>query len=244
MNGQRLGSAVRATRLRRKLRQRDVAERAGLSQSTISRIERGHVQSLTVAAIEAPAAVLDIRVDLVPRWRGGDLDRLLNARHSALHDAIASWFARRWQEWTLSPEVSYAVYGERGVIDLVAWHERTQSLLVVELKTAIVDVNVLVGKIDQKRRLAPEAVRPREWRPRRVGAWVVVAESRTNRRHRKAHSSFIRNALPDGRAAVRSWLAKPTSTGLSAISIETFASARVARSVARVRRVHSSRAGG
>jgi len=80
MSDQRLGSAVRLVRVRRGWRQVDLARRAGVGQPTISRIERGHFDSLSVAALRLVAAELDIRVDLIGRWRAGDLDRLLNAR--------------------------------------------------------------------------------------------------------------------------------------------------------------------
>lgn len=33
------------------------------------------------------------------------------------------------------PEVSFSIYGQRGVIDILAWHAATRSLLVIELKT-------------------------------------------------------------------------------------------------------------
>ena len=39
-----------------------------------------------------------------------------------------------------------------GVIDVLAWHEPTRSLLVIELKPAIADVNALLGTFDRKQR--------------------------------------------------------------------------------------------
>jgi len=41
------------------------------------------------------------------------------------------------------------VYGERGVIDILCFHSPTGSLLVIELKTEIVDVQDLVGGVDR-----------------------------------------------------------------------------------------------
>jgi hypothetical protein len=94
-----------------------------------------------------------MRVDLVGRWRAGDLDRLLNAGHSALHESVARYFAGDHPAWTLAPEVSFSIYGERGVVDIVAWHPGRRALLIIELKTDIADVNELVGTVDRKRRL-------------------------------------------------------------------------------------------
>ena len=56
--------------------------------------------------------------------------------------------------WLFAPEVSFSVYGERGVIDLLAFHPASGCLLVIELKTAIIDVNDLVGTMDRRCRLA------------------------------------------------------------------------------------------
>ena len=85
-----------------------------------------------------------MRVELVARWRGGDLDRMVNARHAALHEAVALLFARH-SGWTTAPEVSFSIYGERGAIDVLAWHAARRALLVVELKSEIVDVQGMLG---------------------------------------------------------------------------------------------------
>ena len=172
-------------------------------------IERGHMDTVSLRILRRVAAVLDIRVDLTPRWRAGDLDRLLNARHSELHELVARWFADQLPDWVLAPEVSFSIYGERGVIDILAWHEATRSLLVIELKTAIADVNELLGAADRKRRLAAHVARERGWDPLTVSQWLIVADSRTNRRRLDAHMTAIRNAFPAGTWAIRRWLRKP-----------------------------------
>jgi transcriptional regulator with XRE-family HTH domain len=241
VNALRLGAAVRAIRVRKRLRQRDLGELAGVSQSVVSRLERGHVETLTLRHVETICASLDIRVDVVPRWRGGDLDRLLNSAHAALHEGIARWFRPRGPDWQLAHEVSFAIYGERGAIDVLAWHAATRTLLVIELKTQLVDLNELVGTLDRKRRLAKRIGHERGWAATSVGTWVVVASTRTNRRHAAAHSTFLRNAFPHDGRAVRAWLAHPT-TPLAALSLEPFgavggfASARKRVAVPRRRR--------
>ena len=59
MEDRRIGTALRALRRRRGLRQLDVAEAAGVGQTTISRAERGHLKSLSNAALRRVAAALD-----------------------------------------------------------------------------------------------------------------------------------------------------------------------------------------
>jgi transcriptional regulator with XRE-family HTH domain len=195
-----LGTSIRAIRIRRGWRQVDLAGASGVSRGTISRIERGHLGGVSVQTLIAVSRALDAWLDLVLRWRGGELDRLVNAGHSAMHEQMARRF-RDLPGWTYLPEVSFSYYGERGVVDALAWHAPSRTLVVVELKTLLVDVQELIGNVDRKRRLAPAIVEARGWRPNRVVAWVVVAESRSNRRRLEAHRALLRAAFPtDGRS--------------------------------------------
>lgn len=223
MEDSRFGSAIRAVRHRRGWRQRDLASRAGVSDVTVSRIERGHLDTMSIRTVRAVGAALDVRLDLFARWRAGDLDRLLNARHSALHDSVAQWFRAALPDWEITPEVSFSIYGERGVIDIVAWHPGRRALLIIELKTDIADVNELVGTFDRKRRLAWQVAEQRGWDPATVSGWVIVASGRTNRSRIAAHGVMLRAAFPmDGRS-IRSWLADPVGA-ISALS--TWSSSR------------------
>ena len=79
-----------------------------------------------------------------------------------MHESVAG-FLLGLTGWTFASEVSFSIWGERGVIDILAWHEPSRSLLVIELKTALVDVNELVGNMDRKRRLAAVVARERGW---------------------------------------------------------------------------------
>ncbi len=209
MDDQRIGAVIRSLRRRKGWRQVDLAERAGISQPWVSAIERGHVASATVATLRRVAAALDARIDLVARWRGGDLDRLLNRRHSLLHEDVARTFARRWPSWTLAPEVSFSIYGERGIIDLLAWHPAARALLVIELKTELVDVNEVIGTLDRKRRLAAKIAAERGWRPAAVSQWLVLADDRTTRRRVEAHRTMLRAAYPADGRGMRAWLRDP-----------------------------------
>lgn len=208
MDDLRFGSALRAVRQRRRWRQRDVADRAGVSQSTVSRAERGHLATLSLGAIRAVAAVLDVRADLVARWRAGDLDRLLNARHSLFHQTVASRLGR-CPGWTLAPEVSFSVFGERGVVDLVGWNAEHRALLLIELKTDIADVNELIGTFDRKLRLGASIARDRGWQPDTVSGWVIVAPGRTSRARIAAHRQVLRAAFPSDGRTMGTWLRRP-----------------------------------
>ncbi len=200
MDQSQLGSLIRAVRVRKGLRQRDLAEIARVSAPTISRLERGRAGGMTLETIERVAAAVEVRVDLLGRWRGGDAVRLLNRRHSLLADSFAAFLGRH-DGWFVEPEVSFSIYGERGFIDQLGWHAATGHLLVVELKTEFADINEMLGTLDRKARLARKIAADRGWRPARVSVWLIVADSRTNRRHAAEHASLLRSRFPlDGRS--------------------------------------------
>ena len=208
MDDSRVGAAFRAVRVRRRWRQSDVAARAGVSRAFVSLVERGHLDSVSLATLRDVARVLDIRLDLYARWRGGSLDRLLSARHSQLAESVVAAFtARAWV--AIAPEVSFSIYGERGAIDILAFHEPSRSLLVIELKTEIVDVNELVGTLDRKHRLAPAIAGARGWSAESVSRWLIVSRDRTNLRRIEAHRTMLRAAFPDDGRAMGAWLRDP-----------------------------------
>jgi transcriptional regulator with XRE-family HTH domain len=213
----RFGATVRAARLKRAWRQVDLAKRARVSQTVVSRVERGQIPEMTLAVLRRVAAALEIRLELLPRGQGAELDRLLGARHSALHESVARALAHDFPDWVMASEVSFSVWGERGVIDLLLWHPERRALLIIEFKTELVDVGDLLSTMDRRRRLASEIVEPRGWRPRIVSTWVILAESRTNARRIAEHRTVLRIAFPAGLREVRRWLREPVGSiaGLS-----------------------------
>ena len=73
--------------------------------------------------------------------------------------------------------------------------------MVVELKTAIVDVDELIGTLDRKRRLAARIAVARDWAARSVSAWLIVGDSSANRRRVADLRTLLTAALPrDGRS--------------------------------------------
>jgi transcriptional regulator with XRE-family HTH domain len=208
VNDTQLGTLFRAVRIHLRLRQEDVARLAGVSQSSVSRIERGHMASLPLGVVRAVAAVLEIRLDTVPLWRGGNLERVMNARHSALHERLADRLAGE-TGWVSAAEVSYSIYGERGVIDRLGFHAARRMLAVFEIKADLADPAGLVAQVDRYRRLAPEVAAARGWEGGAVSCWAVVADTDTNRRRLAAHRELLRGAFPlDGRAFWE-WLRDP-----------------------------------
>jgi DNA-binding XRE family transcriptional regulator len=202
-----LGRVFRQVRIRRGWRQEDVADRAHVSRSGYSEIERGHLDACSLATLRRIATALEVRLVLEASWRGGDLGRLLSSRHSAMANAVAGRLVAAG--WLVRPEVSFNHFGERGVIDLVAFHPMTRTLLIVEIKTELVDIGALLATADRRARLADVIGRSIGWDPARVASWIVVAEGRTNRRVVSAHRELIRTAFPGDGRSIEGWIRDP-----------------------------------
>jgi len=208
MDDRRLGAALRALRTRHGWRQVDLAAKARVAHATVSRLERGGAGAIDVDRLRAVAKALGIGIDLVPRWDGGDLTRLLDASHAALQEAVALML-RSTPGWIFAPEVSFSIFGERGTIDILAWHEQSGALLVIELKSRLVDLQDLLGSVDRKVRLAEQVARDLGWHARSTSAWVILVESTTNRRRVEDHAAVLRSAFPLDGTAMRRWLRQP-----------------------------------
>jgi transcriptional regulator with XRE-family HTH domain len=204
----RLGALFRTVRLRRGWRQDDVAAATHVSRSQVSRVERGQLGELRVGDLRSIAEVLEIRLPFAPWWHGGEIDRVANERHGLMHEQVAAMFAEL-PDWVCSAEVTFSEFGERGSIDLLAWHPARRALLIIELKTEITDPAALVAQVDRYRRLAAEIGRKRGWVAASVSVWVVVADSSMNRRRLARHRTMLRNAFPLEGRTMKSWLRAP-----------------------------------
>ncbi len=203
----RFGRGIRALRHRRRWRQADLATQAGVSRAAVSRIELGYGDHLTARTLEAVATAAGGRIDIRLSWNGEALDRLLDATHAWLVEAmIARLEATGWEA---TPEVSFNVAGERGSIDILGFHPPTQCLLAVEVKSVVPDVQAMLSTLDRKARLARSVAIERGGQPASVSRLLVIGENRTARRRVAAFEATFRRAFPVRGSAVDRWLRSP-----------------------------------
>lgn len=207
MDAVRVGSSVRALRIRRSWRQEDLAAAAGVSRDEVSRVERGRVGEVSVGSLSRMAVALEADLDVRLRWRGEAMDRLLDRAHAGLVDETVRCLQA--DGWEAAVEVSFSKWGERGSIDVFARHVETATVLVVEVKSVIPDSQATMHALDRKTRLAPGIARDRGWECRRVARLLVVGESSTSRRRVAALGATYRVAFPDSGWLVRRWLRDP-----------------------------------
>ena len=222
----RIGRIVRALRMRRGWRQLDLAERVGFSQSLIARVERGGAGRLRLDSLERIAGVLEARLTVRLDWHGEAADRLLDAEHAKLVELLLRFL--REAGWEVIPEVTFSVGPERGSFDILAWHEPTRTLLVVEVKSVVPDVQAMLATFDRKQRHADGVARARGWRPARIWSLLAIGESRTSRRRVQAHAVTFAARFPDGAVAARRSLRAPAAvpTGAPALRALWFLTGR------------------
>lgn len=208
MDDVQVGAVFRAVRLRRGLSQSDVAAVAGLSTSTVSLLERGALEEATLRIIRRVAAAVGVSLPFRPQWRGADLAKLLDERHARICSGVAARLAALG--WIAHPEFTFNYRGERGSIDILAWYPGTRTLLVIEVKTAIVDLQDLFSVMNMKLRLAPMLASSLGWRPSSVASVLVVPDESWARRAVRAFGPLFDAALPARTVAIRRWIANPT----------------------------------
>ena len=147
----RVGRILRALRRRRGLTQKELGRRANASQQAISLIERGHGGRLSGDTVRRVFAALDARWAPTVSWRGGDLDRLLDAEHAKLVGEISRRLADAG--WEVAVEVTYSDFGDRGSVDVLAARRDAQAMLVIEVKSELTAIEATLRKLDEKVRI-------------------------------------------------------------------------------------------
>ncbi len=195
---------------------------------------------MPLQTIRAVFAVLEMSLALDARWRGGELDRIVDHRHAALVGQLA----RRLEEtgWVVHAEVSFSVYGERGSIDLLAWHLGMRALLVSEVKSSLNSVEETLRRHDVKVRLGPTIARERfGLRATTCARLLVLPDESTARRRVAAHATVLARSYPIRGSAARSWLRAPISDAALLLFLSPARGGRSVQSAGAGHRVRASR---
>ena len=129
-----------------------------------------------------------------------------DARHAILQNWLATLL--RAAGWTVEVEVSFNHYGDRGRIDLLAFHATIEVVLVIEIKTMLADAQDVLGRLDVKVRVAPIVARERGWDLATVVPALVILDGSTARRRVVANSALFASLDLRARGAL-AWLGEP-----------------------------------
>lgn len=207
VNGVSVGLRVRALRMHKRLRQQDVARLARVSRGLVSKVERGLLGNVQLGEVERIVSALGGSLDLRVRWHGEQLDRLLDEAHARIVEVVVALL--RAAGWEVVVEASFSQWGERGSIDVLAYHRATRFLLVIEVKSVVPDSQAMLYDLDRKTRLARDVAESRGWVVAAVSRLLVIGDSATSRRRVERLSATFDAAFPLRGWAVRRWIRKP-----------------------------------
>lgn len=210
MDPARFGADIRLLRRRRGWSQRRLASEAKTSRWTIAEVEAGRGDRLPLERLIAIVASLGGYLSVRILYQGEGLDRLRDRRHAALVEAMVERLQA--EGWDVATEVTFNNFGERGSIDILAFHPATRTLLVVEVKTVVPDIGGLLSTLDRKVRLAADIARARGWQVKRVARLLVIPEASTARRRVADHQATFDNAFPARNVEVNAWLRSPSGS--------------------------------
>jgi transcriptional regulator with XRE-family HTH domain len=206
---------MRVLRGRRGWSQADLARRIGLSRDVVRRAESDQLAGVTVGTLDRLAAALGATLSVDLRWKGAELDKLIDRVHARLANSASERLHRFG--WLVHAEVSFNHFGDRGRCDLVAWHPATRTLLIVEVKSAIGNLQEVLGRLDVKVRLAVEIAASLGFAaPARVVGAFVLQDHGASRRIVREHDALFRRYGTRGRNAL-AWLRRPRSATVSGL---------------------------
>ena len=173
------GVAIREVRTALGHSQAQLAGRVGRSQTFVSQVERGVATSLNVDDADrlctALGATLVLNVES-PRLLAGPRTR------DAAHAACVGHVQRRLrsQGWHVRREVAIGTSQRPGWIDVLAWHPATGLLLVIEVKTELLDIGAVERQLHWYEREAPRAATRLGWRTKTVSSALVLLATGAN----------------------------------------------------------------
>ncbi|HEU5324676.1 MAG TPA: helix-turn-helix transcriptional regulator [Candidatus Limnocylindria bacterium] len=242
-----IGRVIRALRHRRGWRQVDLSRAAGVSRAVLSDLEAGRLDRHSLGALRAAITAAGGHLRFAVDVPGGELERLLDADHAHLQNRWKRWLEQHG--WLVEAEVTFNHFGERGSVDLLAFHPGRRVLLVVEIKSVLVDVQLALSTLDRKVRISEVLARERTWQPIARIPVLAIREGSTARRRVAHHASLFGRFDVRGRTAV-GWLMRPrapTPTGILMLTKSSDArpgdARRAGRQRVRAARRHSRSAG-
>jgi DNA-binding XRE family transcriptional regulator len=235
MNDIRVGRVVRAVRLHADLSQAEVAGPLGVHRSVMTDLEAGRLEDLSLRTARRLCTRLGIELVVDARWRGGTIDRLLDQGHAGIVERVAKEL--RAAGWAVEPEFTFNHFGDRGSVDLLAWHAGAQALLIVEVKTAITDLQELLMTLSRKVRVVPSIVRDdRGWTRRAFGRVLVASGTTANRGVLERHRAIFDSAFPGRTLAARAWVRDPAGDFAGVWLVSSAGQAHVKKRASRHRR--------
>lgn len=220
------GMAIRSLRQALDLSQAELGERIGRSQAFISSVEAGE-----------PALRIDTAAELCDALGAtlvfGLESRLLSwpaRQRDAAHAQCSGHIVRRLVAagWLVRTEVQIGTPERPGWIDVLAFHPTAEILLVIEVKTELLDVGEVARQLGWYEREGVAAARQFGWRPQRiVGALLLLATADVDRR--LSENRLVLGEVFPGRATeLARLIANESGRAVARVAADVAAPARMA----------------
>jgi len=185
--------------------QRELAERAGTSQSTISRLETGASAVVDTIVVNRVLLALGARARIeieAPHLR--DRTRQRDRVHARLTQFVATRLER--SGWRVATEVPIGEPVPRGWIDLLAYRPIDGAGLIGEVKGDLPDVGELQRQVGFYASAAPWAARALGWRFERTVTFVAALDSDAVRARISFNRELLARSLPGRATELRAWI--------------------------------------
>lgn len=150
---------IAEARHRRQWSLRSLADRAGVSTSTVHAIEHGALASLQTYAAIAHALDLEASLGLVDPRKRASSARAEDPVHAAMGESLATRLVGHGLP--IAIDEPYQHFQFAGRADLLAWDLDQRALLHVENRTRFPNVQEAVGSYNAKRRYLPAVMAER-----------------------------------------------------------------------------------
>lgn len=193
----RLGATVVRTRKDLGWSQQELGLRVRVSQGWLSRIERGTAERLELAMIDRLTRKLGIQLSLAtPSAVADERRRQRDPAHALALAYVGRHLAR--QGWSVRSEVELGGDRFRGWADLVAFHEDSGVMLLVEIKTELRDFGGLARQVGWYERAVWQAVRSDGWQPRSLRTAVILLATEANDASMRSFRESLAQWAPGG----------------------------------------------
>lgn len=152
--------------------QRELASHVGLSQSVISDIEAGRQPGVSIRRLERLLDAMGARLLVTV-----DPPRVASARvHDPVHARCSEHVVRRLRRsgWEARTEAEVGGNRSRGWIDVLAFRRDSRCLLMLEIKTELLDIGQIERTMSWYEREAWTAAQRQGWRPASVTSVLLV----------------------------------------------------------------------
>lgn len=195
---------VRDGRRRIRKTQGQLAAAAGISRGYVAAVERARANP-TLDVVARISAALGLEAALVmvePILVDGPHQRDL------VHARCSGYVERRLRgaTWLTEREVEVVAGRSHGWIDLIAFDRATETLLVIEIKTSLVDLGLVERQLGWYERSAGNAARRIGWTPRRIVSWLLVLATEEVEIAIRRNRDVLERAFPTRAPAMEAWL--------------------------------------